>query len=142
MMTGGHPQLLSGVRVIDLSQNLSGPYGSMLLADMGADVIKVEPLTGDPQRTLIPFVDGVSLLFTAVNRNKRGVAINLKDPERQAVAAAPDQPVQRRLQQLPSRCNEPSRALFRRIEAGEPTHCGVITERLRADWPEGAMASL
>lgn len=81
MMTGGHPQLLSGVRVIDLSQNLSGPYGSMLLADMGADVIKVEPLTGDPQRTLIPFVDGVSLLFTAVNRNKRGVAINLKDPE-------------------------------------------------------------
>lgn len=74
---------LSGLRVLDVSQVLAGPYAAMLLGDMGADVIKVEmPGTGDHSRQMAPRVsDGVSGAFLAVNRNKRGVAINLKDTQ-------------------------------------------------------------
>lgn len=78
--------LLQGVRVLDLTQNLSGPYGTMLLADMGADVVKVEPPHGDPHRMLEPKADGLSLLFAAVNRNKRSIVIDLKSAEGRATA--------------------------------------------------------
>ncbi|PSK85966.1 formyl-CoA transferase [Murinocardiopsis flavida] len=72
---------LSGVRVLDISQVLAGPYAAMLLADLGADVIKVEaPGHGDHSRQMAPRVaDNVSGAYLAVNRNKRGVAIDLKD---------------------------------------------------------------
>jgi crotonobetainyl-CoA:carnitine CoA-transferase CaiB-like acyl-CoA transferase len=70
--------LLDGVRVIDLTMNLSGPYGAMLLADLGAEVIKVEPPRGDPQRTLIPMKAGLSVLYAAINRNKRSITIDLR----------------------------------------------------------------
>lgn len=71
---------LEGVRVLDLSRMLAGPYGSMLLADMGADVIKVEdPGGGDPIRAMgPPYVNGESAYFLAINRNKRSVTCNLK----------------------------------------------------------------
>jgi crotonobetainyl-CoA:carnitine CoA-transferase CaiB-like acyl-CoA transferase len=73
---------LSGVRVLDLTRMLAGPYGSMLLADMGAEVVKVEaPEGGDPIRAMgPPFVKGVSAYFLAVNRNKRSVTLDLKSP--------------------------------------------------------------
>lgn len=74
----GSQRLLDGVRVLDLSTALSGPYGSMLLADMGADVVKVEPPSGDPMRTMHPLVGGWGLVFTSINRNKRGAMIDLK----------------------------------------------------------------
>lgn len=70
--------LLTGIKVLDFSLNLSGPYGAMLLADMGADVVKVEPGAGDPHRRLQPQVEGTSLLFASVNRNKRAICIDLK----------------------------------------------------------------
>ncbi len=70
---------LSGIRVLDLTRLLPGAYCTQLLADMGADVIKVEePGTGDYMRLTPPLVDGQSALFSAVNRHKRSVALDLK----------------------------------------------------------------
>ena len=72
-------QLLKGMRVLDLSRLLPGPYCTMLLADLGADVIKVEePGTGDYGRFTEPLVNGVSVVFEMLNRGKRSIALNLK----------------------------------------------------------------
>jgi crotonobetainyl-CoA:carnitine CoA-transferase CaiB-like acyl-CoA transferase len=71
--------LLAGTRVIDLTMHLSGPYGAMLLADMGCEVIKVEPPTGDHTRAIHPMKGGMSLHFASINRNKRSVVIDLKN---------------------------------------------------------------
>ncbi len=73
---------LSGVRVIDLSRILSGPFCSMLLADLGADVIKLEPPQGgDPVRGQGNIVDGLSWYFASFNRNKRSLALDLRSAE-------------------------------------------------------------
>lgn len=70
---------LSGVRVLDLTRLLPGAFCTMLLADMGADVIRVEePSGGDFMRWTPPLVDGQSALFNALNRNKRSITLNLK----------------------------------------------------------------
>jgi alpha-methylacyl-CoA racemase len=70
---------LSGIRVLDLTRLLPGAFCTMLLADMGADVIKVEePATGDYMRWTPPLVNGQSALFNALNRNKRSLTLNLK----------------------------------------------------------------
>lgn len=73
-------KLFEGVRVLDLSRMLAGPYGSMLLADMGAEVIKVEePDGGDPMRVMGPpfLPDGDSAYFLSINRNKKSLALDL-----------------------------------------------------------------
>jgi len=73
---------LAGVRVIDLTHMLSGPYCTWLLGALGADVIKIEvPGRGDFTRSVAPFLDEKSIYFLSVNRNKRGIAIDLKHPE-------------------------------------------------------------
>jgi crotonobetainyl-CoA:carnitine CoA-transferase CaiB-like acyl-CoA transferase len=73
---------LTGVTVLDLSRVLAGPYCTMVLGDLGADVIKIERFPGgDDSRTMGPFLDGESYCFAQVNRNKRSVALDLKDPE-------------------------------------------------------------
>ena len=69
---------LHGVRVIDLTRILSGPFCSLLLADMGAEVIKVEPPGGDPLRGQGAIVEGLSWYFAAFNRNKRSIVLNLR----------------------------------------------------------------
>jgi CoA:oxalate CoA-transferase len=69
---------LQGVRVVDLTRILSGPFCSLLLADMGAEVIKVEPPGGDPLRGQGVTVEGLSWYFAAFNRNKRSVLLNLR----------------------------------------------------------------
>ena len=78
----GSPQgALAGITVIDLSRVLGGPYCTQILGDHGADVLKVEPPQGDETRTWgPPFVNGTSAYFGAVNRNKRGISLDLKDP--------------------------------------------------------------
>jgi CoA:oxalate CoA-transferase len=78
---------LAGVRILDFSRVLAGPYCSALLADLGADVLKVEAPQGDDYRHIGPFYkDGSSVLFEAVNRNKRGIVLDLSSPEGRAVA--------------------------------------------------------
>ncbi len=73
---------LADVRVLDLTRVLAGPFGTLLLGDLGADVIKVEaPDRGDDVRTIPPFKNGLSHYFLAVNRNKRSVVIDLKHRE-------------------------------------------------------------
>jgi crotonobetainyl-CoA:carnitine CoA-transferase CaiB-like acyl-CoA transferase len=80
------PRALDGLRVLDLSRVLAGPFCCMMLGDHGADVIKVEPPGGDETRTYgPPFVDGQSPYFMNVNRNKRGIVLDLATPDGQEV---------------------------------------------------------
>ncbi len=73
--------LLQGLKVLDLTRLLPGPFCSMMLADYGADVLKVEaPGEGDYLRSWEPLIDGTSAFFIAVNRNKRSLTLNLKKP--------------------------------------------------------------
>ncbi len=73
---------LQGLRVLDLTQMLAGPFGSMLLGDLGAEIIKVEPLQGDETRSSPPYFYGAnSAYFWSVNRSKKSVVIDLKAPE-------------------------------------------------------------
>jgi formyl-CoA transferase len=75
-------QPLQGIRVLDLSRVLAGPYCTMVLGDLGADVIKVEPPEGDETRGWgPPFAGGESAYYLCVNRNKRGIVVNLKTDE-------------------------------------------------------------
>jgi crotonobetainyl-CoA:carnitine CoA-transferase CaiB-like acyl-CoA transferase len=85
MASAGGP--LAGLLVADFSRILAGPYSTMLLADLGAEVIKVEGPGGDDTRTWQPPVrDGISTYYLSVNRNKRSIALNLRDPEDLAAA--------------------------------------------------------
>ena len=86
---------LDGIRVLEYAQYVAGPFAGMLLADLGADVIKVEPPRGDAWRRYEPFAEGESRYFYALNRNKRSVVIDLKDES----------------------CREASRALIRTADA-------------------------
>lgn len=77
---------LSGIRVLDLTRVLAGPFASMMLADMGAEVIKIEePGKGDDTRHWPPFVRGEATYFMSINRGKQSVTLNLKAPEGQAI---------------------------------------------------------
>jgi CoA:oxalate CoA-transferase len=76
---------LVGVRVLELGSVLAGPFCGMLLADLGAEVIKVEPPRGDDARTFGPFVDGASTYFRLVNRNKVGISLDLRRADELAV---------------------------------------------------------
>lgn len=77
------PGLLEGIRVLDVSRVLTGPYCSLMLADLGAEVIKIEmPGKGDDTRAWgPPFLNGESAYFLSINRNKKSVTLNLKAPE-------------------------------------------------------------
>ena len=74
---------LAGMKVIELAHVMAGPVGGLLLADLGADVIKVEKVPGgdDTRRTTPPEINGESASFMMINRNKRGVAVDMKRPE-------------------------------------------------------------
>jgi len=82
-MTTTAPSLsLDGVRVLDLSRVLAGPFCGMLLSDLGADVVKIEDTgSGDESRTWPPHKDGESAAFLVINRNKRDMTLDLKAPE-------------------------------------------------------------
>lgn len=102
-----HEGALAGVKVLDLTQMLAGPYCTMLLADQGADVIKIEPVGGDPTRLFGPFrADDTARhfggYFQSTNRNKKSLALDLKTPD--------------------------GAALFRRLSAG----ADIVVENFRA----------
>ncbi|CAM3594541.1 CaiB/BaiF CoA-transferase family protein [Erysipelothrix urinaevulpis] len=79
-------QALEGLKVLDLSRVLAGPYATMILADMGADVLKVEiPNRGDDSRAFGPYVGGESSYFMSINRNKKSMTLNLKNEKSKAI---------------------------------------------------------
>lgn len=77
---------LAGLRVLDLTRVMAGPFCTALLADLGAEVIKLEPPQGDDYRHIGPFVQGESALFTLMNRGKESIVLDLKDPSAAATA--------------------------------------------------------
>src|SRR5215471_19867766 len=81
-MTIRMPKPLAGLRVLDFGHTIMGPCAGVLFADLGADVIKIEPAEGDPTRRLPGFAAG---FFATYNRNKRSIAIDLKRSEGQAI---------------------------------------------------------
>lgn len=72
---------LDGIKVVEFTIMIAGPYGGRLLADAGAEVVKVEPPEGDPMRYRTPLRDGASTYFGALNAGKQSVALDLKDPD-------------------------------------------------------------
>ena len=116
----GHP--LQGVRVVELAHVAAGPFAGMLLADLGADVVKVEPPTGDQMRSWPPFAEDAetgeqfSHNFASVNRNKRSVVADLKDPA--DTGSRPREGARRRGRrgggELPAGRARPARARLRR----------------------------
>lgn len=72
---------LEGIKVLEFTQIIAGPFGGMLLADMGADVIKVEPIQGEPWRHTAPFLPNESKTYMSLNRGKRSLPLNLADPD-------------------------------------------------------------
>jgi CoA:oxalate CoA-transferase len=77
---------LTGVRILDLTRVLAGPYCTMVLADLGAEVLKIEPSgTGDDSRAFGPFIRGESTYFMSLNRNKKSLTLNLKTAEGKSI---------------------------------------------------------
>ena len=88
-MTTGNAGALDGVRVLDLTRILAGPLCGMMLGDLGADVIKVEPPNGDDTRIWgPPFIEGESAYFLGLNRNKRSIALNMAVKPGQKILAS------------------------------------------------------
>jgi crotonobetainyl-CoA:carnitine CoA-transferase CaiB-like acyl-CoA transferase len=118
---------LSGVRVLDLTRALAGPFCTMVLGDLGADVIKVEPAAGDMIREWGPFDRGTSAYYLSGNRNKRGVAVNFRDPKALEL-----------LRQLAEKCD----VLVENFRAGAMEAMGLDYEALAAANPRLIYASV
>ena len=76
---------LQGIRVLEFTQIIAGPFGCQHLADMGAEVIKVEPPEGEPWRLFSQFVTGESKTFQSLNRGKKSLVLKLQDPKAQEI---------------------------------------------------------
>ncbi|KPQ08348.1 MAG: putative acyl-CoA transferases/carnitine dehydratase [Rhodobacteraceae bacterium HLUCCA12] len=111
---------LDGIRILDLTRVLAGPFCTALMADLGAEVIKLEPPQGDDYRHIGPFVQGESALFALTNRGKQSLAVDLKTQEGQALA--------RRLAQD---CD----VVVENFRPGVADKLGLGAARLRADNP-------
>ncbi|GAB4285778.1 MAG: CaiB/BaiF CoA-transferase family protein [Roseovarius sp.] len=111
---------LAGLRVLDLTRVLAGPYCTALLADLGAEVIKIEPPRGDEYRHIGPFLGGDSALFSLNNRGKKSVVLNLREGEGVALA-----------RRLARRCD----VVVENFRPGVAEAMGLGPEDLRADNP-------
>ena len=120
--------MLSGVRVLDLTRMLSGPYAGMMLNDLGADVVKVEPPGGDPMRQLPPWsYAGMSSYFLSINRGKRSIVIDLDTESGRAL-----------IHQLVERAD----VVLYNYRPGVPEKLGVDFDTLRAINPRIIVCSL
>lgn len=119
--------VLSGLRILEIGHFVAAPFCTRLLADLGADVIKIEPLTGDPVRKWGAQKDGRSLWWSMHGRNKRSVAINLKVPAARELVL-----------QLASRCD----ALVENFRPGQLDSLGLGPAVLRAHRPDLIIAHI
>jgi crotonobetainyl-CoA:carnitine CoA-transferase CaiB-like acyl-CoA transferase len=123
---------LENIRIVDLTQMLAGPYCTMMLADQGADVIKVEPIEGDGTRTTGPFREGDSVgayggYFASVNRNKRSIALDLKTAGGRAILV---------------KLVRSAEAVVENFRAGVMERLGVSYEELRRENPRLVYVSI
>lgn len=119
---------LDGLRVLDLSRVLTGPFCSMILADLGAEVWKVEELRrGDQTRSIPPYVNGESHYFMAINRNKTSLAIDLKQEEGRAIVLA---------------LAEQADIVLENFRPGVMERLGLSFETLRARKPDTILCSI
>ena len=86
MTEGAGQGPLAGVNVLEITTMVAGPLAGAMLADLGASVVKIEGTTGDPFRWVPPMHNGLSAHYLAVNRHKRSIALDLRNPEGQAIA--------------------------------------------------------
>jgi crotonobetainyl-CoA:carnitine CoA-transferase CaiB-like acyl-CoA transferase len=107
-------QVLAGVTVLDFGMNIAGPHATSLLADLGADVIKIEGPGGDTSRTMSPQSDGVSAMLAAMNRRKRYVGLDLRNPA--------SRPALRRLL-------EHTDVVVQNLRPGKPATLGISAEQ-------------
>jgi len=122
------PLPLDGIRVLDFTHALAGPYCTMLLGDLGADVVKIEPPAGDHSRQWgPPFIEGESSYFLSVNRNKRSVVLDLKSPAAQAAA-----------QDLAMACD----VVVENFKPGAMSRLGLDAKKLQAMKPALVYASI
>jgi len=122
------PDALLGIKVLDLSRVLAGPFCSMLLADMGAEVIKLEvPGRGDDSREFPPFMEGESLYYVNLNRGKKSITVNLKNPEGV-----------RLFKELVKRCD----VLIENFSPGTMERLGLGYEELRGENPRLIYAAI
>lgn len=121
-------QPLKGLRVLDLTQFLSGPYATMILGDLGAEVIKVEPHGGDSARSIPPhFVGDDSAYYLSVNRNKQSVAVDMKQAAGREV-----------VRELALRCD----VLIENFRPGVAQKLGLCYEELSAQQPRLVWCSI
>lgn len=121
-------KLLAGVRILDLTRVLAGPYASMILADLGAEVIKIElPGIGDDSRGFGPFQNGESAYFTSVNRGKKSVTIDLRQARGGELARS-----------LAGRCD----VLVENFRPSSMQRFGLGYEELQAQFPQLVYASI
>ncbi|MDE4305725.1 CoA transferase [Phaeobacter gallaeciensis] len=112
---------LAGIKVLDFSRILSGPYASMVLADLGAEVVKVEPVgSGDETRNFPPFKGPLSHYFIALNRSKKSITLDLKSPEGAKIA-----------RDLARKCD----VVLENFRPGVMDRLGLGYETLKADNP-------
>ena len=135
---------LADVRVLELTQVMAGPFCGQVLADMGADVIKVEPPGGDSTRRSLGFrMSGDdTAAFLAVNRNKRSLTLDLKDDEHRAAFHRLARRRRRRAREQPAGRGGAARRRLRDAARGQPAARLRLDLRLRADRPVRAAAGL
>ncbi len=122
-----------GVKVLDLSQVMAGPFCTMLLGDMGAEVTKVEPPHGDSSRRMSGSLGTESPSYWAVNRNKRGIVVNLRDPQGVEICRRLTDRADILVEKLPSRHPETARLWLRGPSGGESGVNLRLDLRLRTD---------